>query len=124
MRRTHECLLYIIFLPAKSNSAGPTWMAAYREAFPANGRNKGFSSTAPSVVTAWRVDQASNVAALLEAMTRPFHMSSLRRFSARNCSTLTVICLPGFRKAIGAGVVRAVIGTGASGSAALDSTAG
>ena len=73
MWRTHECLLYIIFLPAKSRSAGVTWIAAYNDALPANGLSNGFISTAPAVVMAWRVDQASNVAAPLEAIASPLH---------------------------------------------------
>src|SRR5271169_6083179 len=97
-------------------------MAAYNDAFPANGLSKGFNSTAPPVI-ARRVDQASKVAAPLEAMTRPFHINSLRRFSARNSLTDTVMRLPELRYAIGAGAVTA-IGKGAAGSAALDSAAG
>ena len=73
MRRTHVCRLYIIFFPTKSMSTGPTWMAAYKEELPAKGLSVGFSSCAPVVVMARRVDQASNVAAPLEAMTNPLH---------------------------------------------------
>src|SRR5271169_2228178 len=98
-------------------------MAAYNDALPANGFSKGFNSTAPDVVMARRVDQASKVAAPLDAMIRPFHISSLWRFSARNSSTDTVMGLPGFKNARGAGDVTA-IGVGAFGSAALDSAAG
>src|SRR4029077_3800544 len=73
---------------------------------------------------AWRVDQASKVAAPLEAMAKPVHMSCLRRFAARNWSTLTVMGLPALRNAIGAGVVSGVIGKGASGRASVDSASG
>src|SRR5580704_12732105 len=98
-------------------------MAAYKEALPANGFNKGFSSWAPAVVMTWRVDQASKVAAPLEAMTKPFHINSFRRFSARNSATDTVNGLPGFMNASGAGAI-AAIGNGSSGRSALDSIAG
>src|ERR1700690_881306 len=98
-------------------------MAANREALPAKGLSNGFSSTAPIVEIAWRVLNASKAAAPLEAMTSPFHINSLRRFSARNWLTDTVMGLPGFRNAIGAGAVTGT-GTGASGRAALDSPAG
>src|ERR1700675_4455295 len=97
-------------------------MAAYNDALPANGFSKGFSSTAPAVI-ARRVDQASKVAAPLEAMTRPFHVSSLRRFSARNSLTDTVMRFPGLKNAIGAGA-GTIIGKGASGSTAMESATG
>src|ERR1700722_16452039 len=98
-------------------------MAAYKDALPANGFSKGFSSCAPAVVMAWRVDQASKVAAPLEAMTRPLHISCFRRFSARNSATDTVNGLPGFMNASGAAVI-AASGKGSSGRTALDSIAG
>src|SRR6266567_613478 len=99
-------------------------MAAYSDTLPAKGFSDGFSSCAPDVVMARRVDQASKVAAPLEAMTRLFQASCFRRFSARNSATVTVMGLPAFRNAIGAGAVTAVKGNGASGSAALDSASG
>src|ERR1700733_5060388 len=124
MRRTHECRLYIIFLPAKSSNAGPTWTAAYNDSLPEKGLSKGFNSTAPVMVMARRVVQASKVAAPLEAMIKPFQTSCLRRFSARSSSILTVNGLAGFRKGIGAGGFRAAMATGASGKTAAGSTAG
>src|SRR5665213_836913 len=100
--RTQETRLYIIFLPAKSSKAGPTWIAAYKEEFPANGFSSGFNSTAPVVVMACRVDHASKVAAPLDAMANPFHSNCFLRFSATNSSTDTFMRFVGFRNAIGA----------------------
>src|SRR5665213_1344599 len=99
-------------------------MAAYSEALPANGLSKGFSSTAPEVVMAWRVDQASKVAAPLEAITKPLHINCLRRFSARNSHTDTFMGFPELMKAIGAGAFSGATGTGESGKAAVGSDAG
>src|SRR4029077_12379217 len=72
-----------------------------------------------------RVDQASNVAAPLEATARPFHIISWRRFSACNSATDTVRGLTDFKKATGAGDVNAsTIGVGAKGSSKLASGTG
>jgi len=99
-------------------------MAAYKDAFPAKGLSRGFNSTAPLFEIARRVVTASNVAAPLAAIVKPVHMSSRRRFSARSCSTETVIDFPGLMNAMGADdFTAASIGAGASGRAALVSTA-
>src|SRR5712671_625577 len=97
--------------------AGATWITAYKEAFPAKGLRNGFNSCAPSVI-AWRVDQASKVAAPDDAMARPVQSRWLKRFSARNSLTDTVVGLIGFAKisAMGAGASTAEAALRASGS--------
>src|SRR5712691_10268611 len=93
------------------------------EGLPAKGLSNGSCSCAPAVVMAWRVVQASNVAALWAARPRDSHSRSWRRPSVISSVTETVKGMLGFSR-IGAEVVRKGATTGGTPAEGAGSSGG
>src|SRR6266852_7586498 len=93
------------------------------EALPAKGLSNGSCSCAPAVVMAWRVVQASNVAALWAARPRDSHSRSWRRPAILSSVTETVKGLLGCSRII-AEVVRNGATTGGTSAEGAGSSGG